>query len=106
MFGGEADFNIKMDLFRSDYQKMFPIELDYQQNTYKLFSNRMKLTEFCKVKVFVRENLLVFYVWVLCLLLFVFLLLQEIRIKRNYSIAKNLYKCIVLDIHNNNKVPG
>jgi hypothetical protein len=104
MFDEEPEFFISKDKFRKSYQDIFATELDYNKESRKFSSNRVKLTEYCKIKIFILRNVIIFCVWGLSVLILGYLLIFEIRKKKNYQIAENLYKCIVLDIHNNSKV--
>jgi hypothetical protein len=103
-FVDEVEYFLSIKEYQQNYKDVFKTELDLTQNDRKLSSNRLKLTEYCKIKIFVYQNLLMFCIWLLLTLVFTYYLIREIREKRNFYIAEKMYKCIVLDIQKNNKV--
>ena len=104
MFKYNPEYYIAESTFRNTYQDVFDTRIEFNRDSRKFLSNRVKLTEYCKIKIFISQNVLMFYLWIIIVLVLGYLLVIEIRNKKNCQIAENLYKCIVLDIQNNTKV--
>ena len=104
MFGYESEYHLMMKEFDNTLLYILYSKLDLNANFRVILSNKIKLTEYCKAKIFVRENFFVFCVWGLIILIVSYFLIMELRKRKNFRIAKNLYKCIMLDIYKNKKV--
>ena len=103
-FSKEPEVEDALNTLKSTYKDRFHYSMNLEGGQIDLSSNRVRLTEFCRFKIFSIDNLLMCVCFILVELYLVFLLIQEARNLKICSIAKNLYKCIVLDIQKHRKV--
>lgn len=104
VFGKHKDFDTTLDTFNRTWKDYFVYDLDMDNGDFEIKSNRVELTDLCRVKIFAVENMIVVIGFVLLLVLLVYLLLLELKKQRFISLAEKLYRCIYLEIKNKESV--
>jgi hypothetical protein len=94
----EIGLDIALNTFKSTFKEILPYKSNISSSDYEVLSNRVSLSDWCLLKIFLSQNCLEFILFILALLLFSLLLLQEAQKKEQIQIAEVLYKCIVLHI--------
>lgn len=103
-FGSHKDFDTTLETFNRTWKDYFYYELDLERGDFEIKSNRVKLTDVCRVKIFASENVIVVIGFVLLLVVLVYWLLLELKKQRFVSLAEKLYRCIYLEIKNKESV--
>ena len=103
-FGSHKDFDTTLETFNRTWKDYFYYELDLERGDFEIKSNRVKLTDVCRAKIFASQNVIVVIGFVLLLVLFIYWLLLELKKQRFVSLAEKLYRCIYLEIKNKESV--
>ena len=104
VFGKHKDFDTTLDTFNRTWKDYFVYDLDMDNGDFEIKSNRVELTDVCRVKIFALENMIVVIGFVLLLVVLVYCLLLELKKQRFISLAEKLYRCIYLEIKNKESV--
>lgn len=99
-----SNFDSAMITFSKNYKDVFPYEIDIEKGDYVILSNKTFITKTCRIVIFFKEFFFECVVGILLLLGLAYLLLLEYRKQSRWNLAQILYKCIVLDIQNYDKV--
>lgn len=100
----EVGLDIALNTFKSTFKEILPYKSNISSSDYEIISNRVSLSDWCLLKIFLADNLLHFVGLLLALLGFTFLMFREAQKREQIQIAETLYKCIVLDIRRNGMV--
>lgn len=98
VFQTEVGLETALSTFDSTFKEILPYKMNPVNLEYELLSNRVMLSDFCLVKIFLIDNLIEFVLFVFVIILLVLGILDEFRKLKQIKIAQDLYKCIIFEI--------
>lgn len=103
-FHKENALETALTTFEKTFKEILPYKMNPTIFEYELLSNRVNLSGYCLVKIFLIDNMIEFVVFVFVLFLLALGILKEISKLKQIKIALSLYKCAVLEIRKNGLV--
>lgn len=103
-FKDEKNFDSAISTFKNNFKNVFVYELDDDRADSYFLSNRVILSSFCRLKLFVVYKTILFLFLLVLGLVLLLLLLRELRINKQRNLAEILYKCIMIEIKKKDKV--